>query len=270
MPLQVHAVTLNGTVFLSTGFADSDIELTIEVIELSASGIGIIGSTTADLTISQNTGSENYSINFPAARSAGNFFAVRYLCRQNTCAPFIGEAYYTIAGSSQFVFDGNTLIPNNQLPNNINFTLDVGNTISGTIFIPRPINRDILVSAAAQFEPGAVNAVFQSFFPNEGFVIPAGSAQTDFLIEGIPPIAGEGLLPFGFCFDCQDGEFSDNAFTQSFNPDAPFSNILPANQNSTGVNLFFEFGSNPPPPPPAPPASRSIPAILPLLLDASS
>ena len=261
VPIQASAVSLNGTVFLSAGFADSDIELVVQVLELSASDSSIQVQTDSSVIITQGTGSANYSVDFPEVSNPNNVFTVRYLCTLNTCGRFVPEAYYNIQGSSQFFFDGNAIIPSNQLPSNINFSLAVGSTLSGTIFLPRQTNRDIEVNAVAQFVPETVSTAFQSFFPNQVFLIPAGSTQVDFLVEGIPPILAR-LLPFAGCFNCED-EFSVNAFTANFDSNNPFATTFPADQNNTGIELFFELGSNPP----SPPASNTLPPIINLLLD---
>jgi len=257
VPIQASATTLNGTVSLSAGFADSDIELIIQVIELNASDGAALEITDSPVTITQGTGSANYSVDFPELSDPGNFYTVRYLCSLNTCGRFVPEAYYNVQGSTQFFFDGNAFIPSNQLPGNINFSLAVGNTVSGTMFLPRQSNRDIEVTAVAQYQAGTINAVFQSFFPNQGFIIPAGSTQVDFLVEGIPPIPGARILPFGSCFNCEE-EFSVNAVFDNFDFDNPFAVTLPANQNNTGVELFFALGQS---------ASDTLPPIINLLLD---
>lgn len=267
---QALAGTLNGTLFLFSGFAESDIQVRVEVIELDPNTNAGINQSFSDVTITANSGNVNYSVDFPDPASGSNFL-VRYLCLARSCGRFVPEAYYTITGGTEFVFSGNTIIPNNQLPAIINFTLAIGNTASGTIIFPQQTTREIAINPAAQFVPDTVNTVFQQFFSNVPTVVPAGSTQAEYFVEGIPPILDAFFQPFADCPDCEAvGDFSRNALPPGFDPDNRIATARPTDQNNTGIQVNFEIGSNPLEPEPEPPASPTLSPIINLILNGES
>lgn len=234
--IQVQAATLNGTFFLPSGFATSDINIRIELQEVDSVG-GVVNTSLDELTIAENTGSIAYSITYSAA-AAGNSYVVRYFSLDNSLGKYVSEVYYSPALGNLFEFTFDSFIANNQLPANLNFTLVVGNTLSGVIFLARGLSdRQISTFPFVEFIPGSVNRFSNQFFPRAPLVLPLGATQVDFLVEGIPPIPNELLSSFSACSNCEP-ELFRLAVVPNFDDANQAATALPSNQNNTGVQLF--------------------------------
>jgi len=237
--------SVSGTLSLSNGFATSDMNIVVEVASLDENNVTIeLFSET--VTIAANTGSVSYQI----GGITGDRFALRYLCADNTCGRFVREIYVTQQNTDAFDFTNDTVLSNNQLPPVRNFNLRVGNTVSGTIFLPRAVSdRELMIFPVIQFIPNqGPNVAIRTFFDPE-FQVPEGATQIDFTIEGVTPIDGFRLFPFSFCQNCEP-ELSQLGLPQgvSLNEDGildvqqQIDNSVPSNQNHTGVQLFHILG----------------------------
>jgi len=224
--------SVSGTLSLSNGFATSDMNIVVEVASLDENNVTIeLFSET--VTIAANTGSVSYQI----GGITGDRFALRYLCADNTCGRFVREIYVTQQNTDAFDFTNDTILSNNQLPPVRNFNLRVGNTVSGTIFLPRAVSdRELMIFPVIQFIPNqGPNVAIRTFFDPE-FQVPEGATQIDFTIEGVTPIDGPELsqlgLPQGVSLN-EDG---------ILDVQQQIDNSVPSNQNHTGVQLFHILG----------------------------
>ena len=238
--------TLSGELTLSNGFATSDMNISVAVLSLDENN-AIIEVFSDAVTIAQNTGSVAYQIE----GITGDRFSLRYVCVDNTCGRFVREVYATQQNTDAFQFSGNAVLSNNQLPPVRNFNLQVGNTVSGTIFLPRAVSdRELMIFPEIQFvRTQGPNAVVQVFFTPEPIQVSPGSTQVDFTIEGVTPIEGFRLFPFSFCLNCEP-EISVLGFPQGvgLNEDGQVDvqvqvdNSVPSNQNQTGIEVFHILG----------------------------
>lgn len=258
--MQVHAATLNGTFFLPSGFTASDVNIGIELLEVDSIG-AVVNAYTDDVTMAANSGSIAYSVTYnPAA--VGNSYAVRYFSRDNSFGKYVSEVYYSPTLGNHFEFQFDSFIANNQLAPNLNFTLIVGNTLSGTIFLSRGFSdKQISTFPAVQFVPGSVNRFSVEYFPKEPLVFPLSATQADFVVEGIPPIAGKLLVTYSVCSNCEP-ELFRLGVVPGFDGNDQAATALPSNQNNTGVQLFHTKRQ----PDPTPNGKKITPIITSLLL----
>lgn len=243
--------TLDGTLFLQAGFAESDMNVQIEVISLNPSDNSVVAIFTDEVTIAANTGSASYQVQ----GITGERFTVRYLCIDNTCGRFVREFYLTQNGASPFEFSNDAVLTNAQLPPVQNFTLPIGNTVSGTIFFPRVVtDRELRIFPVVQYIPNiGPSVVLNVFFPPEPIVIPPNTNQLSFTVEGVPPIVNERFFSFSFCENCEPDigntglpegvAFDEQGFIGS---DVQLENSFPSNQNTTGIQLFHQEGEGRP------------------------
>ena len=238
--------SVSGELTLSNGFATSDMNILVEVTSLDENN-AIIESFFDVFTIAQNTGSVAYQIE----GITGDRFSLRYVCVDNTCGRFVREVYATQQNTDAFQFSNNTVLSSNQLPPVRNFNLQVGNTVSGTIFLPRAVSdRELMIFPEIQFvRTQGPSTVVQVFFTPEPIQVSPGSTQVDFTIEGVTPIEGFRLFPFSFCLNCEP-EISIVGFPQGVDLNADgqvdvqlqVDNSVPSNQNHTGIELFHILG----------------------------
>ena len=238
--------SVSGTLTLSNGFATSDMNIVVQVSSLDENNVAI-EFFEDPVTIAANTGSVSYQV----GGINGDRFSLRYLCRDNTCGRFVREIYATQQNTDAFQFSNNTVLSSNQLPPVRNFNLQVGNTVSGTIFFPRAVSDRVLTPfPAIQYIPGQPpNTAINVFFPPEPIQVPEGSTQVNFTIEGVTPIPGVRLFPFSSCQNCEP-EISLFGFTEgvsllddgTIGVPQQLDNSLPSNQNHTGIEFFYMLG----------------------------
>ena len=151
--------------------------------------------------ISKGSSSTNFSFSSIGRQNVAiSGFSLAIICR--TCEEYVSRQQFWTTEGTKFLSTDNIISPRSGFPQNINYTLISGTSISGVVHLGggEPAARDIKLRVSA-IENGPPN---DDSFTSGGTVsvtIPRGSNSADFSVKGIRP-AGFALNLQYVCENC--------------------------------------------------------------------